>query len=36
MRERRKIIIWKFCLFDGTVLLDKFIIKEKIKKGSVI
>ena len=31
--ERRKnIMIWKFCLFNGTVLLDKFIIKKNKKR----
>ncbi|ERK53911.1 hypothetical protein HMPREF9015_00293 [Leptotrichia wadei F0279] len=35
--ERRKnIMIWKFYLLNGIVLLDKFVIKEKMKKGSVI
>ena len=35
--ERRKnIMIWKFYLLNGIVSLDKFVIKEKIKKGSVI
>ena len=35
--ERRKnIMIWKFYLLNGIVSLDKFVIKEKMKKGSVI
>ncbi|BBU41633.1 hypothetical protein JCM16777_2192 [Leptotrichia wadei] len=29
-------MIWKFYLLNEIVSLDKFVIKEKMKKGSVI